>query len=122
MCRSERKNKWSAVARKYSLLCSLTEVQECMSLLNIYPKVAWEASNRARFAPGLDPLRFGVQMGEINLEQLLVLPLNERRDIVEQVAIINSYLSSDRRVPRGPCSLRYVQMLVGKSSQCTAAS
>ncbi|KAF3053678.1 hypothetical protein E8E11_010997 [Didymella keratinophila] len=73
-------------------------VQECLSLLNAYPKAAREASIRARFASSLGPLRFGVQTGEISLEQLLVLPLNERRDIVEQGPIIDWYLGGDKRV------------------------
>ena len=73
-------------------------VQKRLSLLGVYPEVAREASNRARFGPGLDPLRFGVQTGEINLGQLLVLPLNERRDIMEQGPIIDWYLGSDKRV------------------------
>jgi hypothetical protein len=71
-------------------------VQECLSLLSAYPEVAREASNRTRFTPGLDPLRFGVQLGEISLEQLLVLSLNERRDIMEQGPVIDWYLGNTR--------------------------
>jgi hypothetical protein len=71
-------------------------VQECLSLLSAYPELAREASNRARFAPGLDPLRFGVQTGEISLKQLLVLPLDERRDIIEQGPTIDFYLGNTR--------------------------
>lgn len=98
-------------------------VQECLSLLSAYPEVAREASNRARFAPGLDPLRFGVQLGEISLQQLLVLPLNERRDIMEQGPIIDWYLGDTRVYKRTTRTLlfaicpdigRYIEPLDGR--------
>ncbi|KAJ4378976.1 hypothetical protein N0V86_005853 [Didymella sp. IMI 355093] len=64
--------------------------------MTAYPEVAREASYRAHFAPGLDPLRFSVQQGEISLEQLLVLSLNERRTIMEQGPVIDWYLGNTR--------------------------
>lgn len=80
----------------FSVVMVTGVVQECLSLLSAYPEVAREASNRARFAPGLDPLRFGVQLGEISLQQLLVLSFDERRDIMEQGPIIDWYLGDTR--------------------------
>lgn len=71
-------------------------IQECLSLPDSYPGVAREASNRARFTSGLDPLRFGIQTGEISLQQLLVLPLKERRDIMERDPTIDWYLGDTR--------------------------
>lgn len=71
-------------------------VQEGLSLLDDYLDVAHEASARARFAAGLHPLGSGVQMGEISLNQLLMLPLADRRDITEQGPIIDWYLGESR--------------------------
>ena len=71
-------------------------IQQNLLLLQLYPIVATEASYRARFAPGLDALRFGVQTGEINLQQLLVLPHHERRSIVEHGPYIDIYLGETR--------------------------
>lgn len=74
-----------------------TEVtQQCLSLLDSYRDVAREVSIRARFAAGLDPLRFGVQTGEISLQQLLVLHLGDRKAIVEQGLLIDWYLGDTR--------------------------
>lgn len=71
-------------------------IQECPSLLSSYPKVAREASIRACFIPGLDPLRLGVQIGDIGLQKLLHLPLNERRKITERGPTIDWYLGNTR--------------------------
>ncbi|KAJ4340600.1 hypothetical protein N0V95_007448 [Ascochyta clinopodiicola] len=71
-------------------------IQECLSLLNTYPAVAQEASTRARIASSLDPLWFGVQTGEINFQQLLVLPLKERRGIMAQGPTIDWNLGDTR--------------------------
>ncbi|UPX18194.1 uncharacterized protein EKO05_0008500 [Ascochyta rabiei] len=71
-------------------------IQECLWLLNIYLAVAREASTRVRFASGLDALRFGVETGEISFQQLLVLPLKERRKIMEQGPTIDWYLGDTR--------------------------
>jgi hypothetical protein len=71
-------------------------VQQSLHLLDFYPTVAIEASNRARHAPGMDALRFGVQLGEINLEQLQLLPLYERQRIVELGPYIDIYLGETR--------------------------
>lgn len=53
-----------------------------------------QQSSALRF--GLDSLRFGVQTGEISLKQLLVLPLSERRDVVESGPVIDFYLGGTR--------------------------
>ncbi|KAH6642597.1 hypothetical protein C7974DRAFT_385748 [Boeremia exigua] len=64
-------------------------IQDCLSL----PR---EASTRARCKSGLDPLRFGVLIGDIGLQQLLILPLDQRRDISEQGPFIDWYLGDTR--------------------------
>ncbi|KAH7089960.1 hypothetical protein FB567DRAFT_438781 [Paraphoma chrysanthemicola] len=55
-----------------------------------------EASYRARFAPGLCSLRFGVQMGEIRLQHLLILQHHERKAIIEHGPFIDVYLGDTR--------------------------
>lgn len=71
-------------------------VQHSLKILDSNPNVAIQASNSARYGPEMDALRFGVQMGEIDLEQLQLLPLYERRWIVELGPYIDIYLGETR--------------------------
>jgi hypothetical protein len=73
-----------------------TAAQQSLPLFNLHRTVALQAIYRARCAPGTDALRFGVQTGEINLQQLLLLPYRDRNAIVERGPLIDIYLGETR--------------------------
>lgn len=64
--------------------------------MQLYRTVALEASYHARCAQCSDALRFGVQTGEIKLQQLILLPHHERKAIVEAEPYIDTFLGDTR--------------------------
>jgi len=73
-----------------------TKLRKSMASRQMHQTVALEASCRVRCAFGMDALRFGIQTGEIALQQLLTLPHHERRSIIEQGPYIDIYLGDTR--------------------------
>jgi hypothetical protein len=71
-------------------------IQQSLHLLHLYPVVATEASNRARYGSKLKSYQFGVQTGETKLKHLLHLPPLERKSIVEDGPYIDTYLGDTR--------------------------
>jgi hypothetical protein len=100
-----------------------TAAQQSLPLFNLHRTVALQAIHRARCAPGTDALRFGVQTGEINLQQLLLLPYRDRNAIVERglLSTSTSARHAYTNVHSPPYSSHAAQMLVAFWSRCAVA-
>jgi hypothetical protein len=90
------RNTYLTVSETVSAAMSSAALQQSLLLMQVYQTVALQASYRARFAPGSDARYFGVQTGEINLQQLLLLPFCERKAVVEEGPYIDTYLGNTR--------------------------
>jgi hypothetical protein len=71
-------------------------IQQDLRFLDPHRAVAIHASYSALFTPKSDGVRFGIQVGEITLQQLLLLPDRERRHIAERRPYIDIYLGDTR--------------------------